>query len=344
MTVRIWINRAGPSKVHAAAMLKDNPDGASVHIIATRPDPDGAVKTTADQYLVEPGGDISDDDYARWAVNFVAQHRIDVIMPTSRVAMFARHREDFERAGARITSGITEHMAGVLDSKTGTYDMLHSLGLGRMAPAYRKISSAAELREAFALLAPQSDGRVVVKPDTGFSVDGFRILTRQDPHDNPDDLFGSMGAMVGVDSYAKALDGYAKKHGGAPALIVMPYLHTETSVDVVATEDGIVAAVPRRKEGRFRVFSASNEVMEMTYDLMWKLGLTGLHNLQFRRLVGQPYLLEINPRGSAGLYQTAPTGVNMYWLAVQAALGNDPAPVEAKLGGRVQILDYAVEA
>lgn len=347
--IRVWINRAGPSKVHAVKMLHENADGRRVHVVASRPvDGNGAVATVADEYRTEPDWNTPDEEYGQWAVDFARTYSIDVILPTCRIAALADRRGDFERNGTRLAVGVDPVGARVLDSKTATYETMGSVGLSYLVPEYHCIGDehpggkAVELRDAFFRLGKLSDGRMIVKTDTGWSADGFRILTRHPHRLDENGLFGAMGPIVDLEDYAQALIRYGSKKT-VPNLIAMPYLTDEVSVDVLADKGEVLVMIPRTKEGRNRIFHASPEVMAMACDVVHKLKLDSLTNIQFRHLDGRPYLLEINPRGAAGLYHTAATGVNMYWETVKHALGEPVDITYVDLGARVQVLDFAVE-
>lgn len=69
-----------------------------------------------------------------------------------------------------------------------------------------------------------------------------------------------------------------------------------------------------------------------------------LSNVQVRFRNGEPVLLEANPRASAGIYQTALTGVNLPWAAVRLLLRGDPGPLAGlRLGGRVAVTETITE-
>lgn len=349
MTVRVWINRAGPSKIHAVRMLHENADGTPVYVVTSRPaDGNGAVATVSDEHRVEPDWSTPDDEYGQWAVEFARQYKIDVIMPTCRIAALADRRGDFERNGTRLAIGVDSVMARVLDSKTATYETLNNGATSSMVPEYHYIGNeypggkAVELRDAFNAMAKLSGDRIVVKADTGWSADGFRILTDSRHRIDETTLFSAMGPVVDLEDYAQALIRYGARKS-VPDLIAMPYLTDEVSVDVLADKGEPLVMIPRTKKGRNRYFNASTGVLDMAEQVVRALGLDSLTNIQFRHLDGRPYLLEINPRGAAGLYHTEATGVNMYWEAVKRALGLPPGNLAPDLTTFVQVLDYAVE-
>jgi hypothetical protein len=55
-------------------------------------------------------------------------------------------------------------------------------------------------------------------------------------------------------------------------------------------------------------------------------------------------LLEANPRPSAGVFQTAFTGLNLPWAAVRLLVRGEPGVLpEPRLGGRVAVTESAVQ-
>ena len=99
--MRVWFNRTYATTCHTIAMLRANPAGRDVHIIATHVDPDSPVLAVADDALLEPPLDGA--DYVEWALQFAEEHHVDVLVPRFAMADLAdalrrlrcrRHRVD----------------------------------------------------------------------------------------------------------------------------------------------------------------------------------------------------------------------------------------------------------
>lgn len=106
----------------------------------------------------------------------------------------------------------------------------------------------------------------------------------------------------------------------------------EYSVDVLADDGRIIAAVPR---SRLRVDSGvaiaghtfhDQELQQAAAAVVAAIGLTGVANVQLRRdRQGRAALLEVNPRFPGALPLTIAAGVDMPSLAVDLVLGR-PVP------------------
>ncbi len=106
----------------------------------------------------------------------------------------------------------------------------------------------------------------------------------------------------------------------------------EYSVDVLAVDDRIVAAVPRTRERvdsgvAIAGMTVRDPVLEETASAVaLAIGLVGVANVQLRRnAAGVPMLLEVNPRFAGALPLTIAAGVDLPSLALDLALGR-PLP------------------
>lgn len=335
--LRIWINRAGPSRIHAMAMLRNNPDGKPVTIHATRTRPDNPSLKFADVAGSEPGSETTDKEYGQFAVDYVKKHKIEVIIPTARMAALADRAAELLELGCVLLAP-DAGVCRITDSKYATYRAAEEAGLD-IPPVYR----AKTVSGFYAAVATfrEMGHTVTVKPDTGWAASGFRILTSDVL--TLDDL-SSGKPYIPVATYASAISAAARSGEPMPDLLVMPYMdNPEVSVDMLCSDGEPLITVPRTKNGFYREFSAPQEIIEQAHTLARALKLDHLVNVQFRYLDGKPVLLEINPRPSAGTFHTEATGVNLYWEAVKCAVY--PAyrkPPVPKLGGRVLIQEYAV--
>lgn len=338
-STKIWINRAGPSRIQAMRMLRNNPYNEPVTIHATRTNRTNPSQKFCDVGGWEPGGEAIDEEYGDFAVDYVRKHGIRVIIPTSRVAALAKRSVDLSALGCTV---MTPHhrIASICDSKIDTYREAESLGI--QVPPYFRASSAEQFRDAVVILRGMGH-TACVKPDTGWAASSFRII--EDTAMSLDSLLASSKPVVDMETYATALEKAQVKGRTIPDLIVMPYLEDpEWSVDMLSSISGqVMSVVPRSKNGWYREFRYDDEVMDIARCLSEGLPLSYLSNVQMRYLEGELVLLEINPRASAGIFHTEATGVNLYWEAVKYALGRDERRVrQPKLGGRVLLSEAAV--
>ena len=339
MTTRIWINRARTYKAHLIDMLRNNPDGEPVTIFATHP-LDGPAMSRADFAFREPDRDVSDEDFIEWALMFVQKHGIDMLFPSDRFAALATHQREFENLGVTLLSQPSATGAAIADSKTATYSAAKEAGL--FVPEHYQVTSSVAFRDAVDAIE-RGGHQACVKPDTGWAADGFRRLVHNQP--GASDIFQAPHRQIQVEDYAQALGGMEQADEKIPPLIVAPVMdEPETSVDVLCAPSGeVITSIARTKSSYARTFSADPRIHHIARTMAQKLEVAYLSNVQTRELDGEPVLLELNPRGSDGLYQCVKTGVNPAWLAVRLAQGKPVDEVTPDTSKSLYVIDSIIE-
>ncbi len=340
----IWLNRTYASHVLTIDLLRRNPAGEPVRIIATHALPDSPVLAVADVVEAEPPPEVVGEAYVTWALETCARHRIDVVIPRLHAAAVAGARDRFAAAGVGVVAPSPAAML-LLDDKAAAYAAAALDGLP--VPPHRVVRGGAQLREAYDELA-RAFGRVCVKPVSGVGGDGFRELVDRGPL--LQELLGPLQPVVDVRAAAAALDEAA---GPVPPLLVLPFLPgPEVSVDCLADAEGtLLAAVPRTKHGYRRSLVDDPAAVAVARAIVVSRRLGFLSNTQVRYwrqpgidVAPRPYLLETNARASGGIAQTALAGVNLPWAAVELALGRTPAPLLPRLGATFTTVPAVVAA
>lgn len=328
----VWFNRTYATHVHTIALLRDNPAGEAVRILATHVSADSPVLAVADVTEPEPEDDLTEEQYVEWALEVCARHGVDVFVPRLHAAAIAGARARFADLGVGTVVPPREAILRLHDKARAYRDAARD---GLPVPPYRVVCTGAGLLEAYDELN-RSVGAVCVKPVSGVGGDGFRELIRRDP--TLLELLGPLEPRVDVRVAAAALD---RESAAVPPLLVMPLLPgPEVSVDCLADADGaLLAAVPRSKRGYRRFLVDDPAAIAVARAVVARQRLSFLSNTQVRywRQPGvdtapRPYLLETNPRASGGIAQTALAGVNLPWAAVELALGRPPMPLRPRLG------------
>jgi biotin carboxylase len=322
---RLWFNRAYATTWHVITMIRDNPDGVPVEVLGSHGDPHSPVLAACDRVLVEP--DVGPDDYVAWALDVVAAHQIDILVPRAHMAALAAAHDAFAAAGTRLLCPAADVVALFEDKATG-YDAAAALGLP--VPPYRVVHDSDGLRAAYTEFAAIAD-QVCMKPVRGVGGEGFRRLTT-DPPRWQHDLAAEVRSLVRVADVCRALDA-----AGPKDLLVMPFLDgVEVSVDVLADATGRVhAAVGRQHDvtgGRLRTIVDEPQARSIAETLVRAHQVAFLSNTQVRWWQGRPYLLELNTRAAGGIFQTALAGVNLPWAAIRLALGQDPGALQPAWG------------
>lgn len=337
MDVRIWFSGIWASRAHVIRMLRENPDGDRVHVFGTHTDPSAVALTACDEAGSEPEGD--DDAYLAFALDFCRDRSVDVVVPSERLAAFASRADAFARVGTRVMCS-PPAVVRTLTTKTLTYAAAAAAGVP-VAPWW-PVRDAEALRRAVGEI--RADGAVAcVKPAGERSFAGFRIV--DDSRPGLAELLAPPRPRVTLTEMADALRRAADEGRDVPELVVMPYLEPpEISVDCLSDPSGrLLAGIPRVKEARLRVLADAPEAVDAARLLTGRLGVAYLSNVQLRHWRGRPVLLEVNPRPSAGVYQTAHAGVNLPWAAVRLMMRGDPGPLpEPRTGHALAIVNQAV--
>lgn len=330
--VRIWFNRNFATNMHTLTQIRQNSEGREVVLFGSHVDVSSPMLTVCDHAFLEPP--YVGDEYADYALDFCAQNRIDVFLPVLAQEAIAHRIDDFTRAGVRVI--VPTHSAiSLLGDKSATYRAL--AGKPDLVPPWREITSSVEFAEAVTDFGDElhHDAKLVLKPSRGVGADGVRFLVPDKP--SLASLLGPVEPIVTPEEVRRVLQSAEVLGIHVPPILVMPYLQRpEISVDVLAKNGKVVVAVPRVKAGRDRILDCDPEIMPIVHDLVDFFGLHALINVQFRFWHGKPVLLEINTRPAGGLFQDQLADVNMPWLAVKMALGEeiDPADATPTLGAR----------
>lgn len=333
--LRIWFNRTYSTNIHTIRLLRGNPAGEQVEIYGTHADPSSPVMAACDVTEAEPSDSVTGDAYVVWALEFCERHAIDVLIPRLHLETIAAARNLFKVAGVAVVAG-PPAAAALLEDKAAAYDDAREAGLS--VPPFRVVTTGEDLLNAHGTLSAEL-GQVCLKPVTGVGGEGFRILTTERAG-----LFSILGRLtphVHVDDVAAAIDARRSSGGHVPPIMVLPYLPgPEVSVDCLADDEGsLLAAIPRTKISRKRLLVDDVASVEVARTIVARHKLSSLSNTQVRYWAHPgrdskplPYLLETNARISGGLYQTALSGLNLPWAAVELALGRPVALPEPTLG------------
>ncbi|MGN9757609.1 ATP-grasp domain-containing protein [Streptomyces sp. SD31] len=327
--VRVWLNRTYAENVFFMDQLRRNPSDRAVEIHATHGDADSPVLAAADTADLEPEG-LSPAAYVEYALDQCRRRGIDVFVPRLHQSAIVAHRADFEAAGTALLAPPPEAVA-VFQDKVIAYEAVQAVGVP--VPPWWRVRTADELVAAVEEL--EAGGyKACFKPASGAGGVGFRVITRA-PF-SLTHLSGFPTPYVQLDLVVDAL-----RRADEPVdWLVMPRLEQpEVSVDCLTGPDNRVRlAIGRVKNGRRRGFTLQEQWLEPARLIAEGFGLHYLSNIQFRMFGETPVLMDVNTRPAGGLHQLSLCGVNVPWLAVQLALGEDPGVVAPPFLGQ----DYTV--
>ena len=270
------------------------------------------ILSVADYALLEPQ---EADERLQFITDIVATHGIHHIHAGRNTLWFEENRAAIEATGVSLTTGATSaNWLALAEDKVAFAGLMQQHALP-VVPSWR-VNSVNEL-QSYLASPPFSDSPVCVKPVTGIYGMGF---WRFDDTASAMDLFNHPeNRLVNPQQYLAAL---ATAESFKP-LVLMPYLPgPEYSVDILADNGEVLAAVGRRKEGAIQYLVNEGAAFELACNCARAMNADGLVNVQTRNNhQGTPLLLEINMRPSGGIGYTQHSGVNLPGLFAAYKLG-----------------------
>ncbi|MFE5188944.1 ATP-grasp domain-containing protein [Streptomyces sp. NPDC056628] len=329
--VRVWLNRTYAENVFFMDQLRRNPSDRAVEIHATHGDADSPVLAAADTAELEPEG-LSPAGYVEYALAQCRRRGIDVFVPRLHQAAIVAHRAEFEAIGTALLAPPPEAVA-VFQDKVIAYEAVQAVGVP--VPPWHRVRDADELLAAVEELEAGGH-RACFKPASGAGGVGFRMITR-----SPFSLTHLSGFPTPYVQLDLVLDALRRSEEPVDWLVMPRLEQPEVSVDCLTGPDNRVRlAIGRVKNGRRRGFTLQEQWLEPARLVAEGFGLHHLSNIQFRMFGDTPVLMDVNTRPAGGLHQLSLCGVNVPWLAVQLALGEDPGVVTPPFLGQ----DYTVVA
>lgn len=315
----VWFNRGlSQTGLLIAAIKQSLHEGDSMRILSTHVSDSVAWKSECDYFELEPaeGGEA----YLKYALDFVRQHNVDVMVPHSHMGLISANRERFAALGCTVIVAGSPEAIHLLHSKSALYEAVQEAGgLGIEVPPYILAHGRAAVMAALRHYANQFQ-TLCFKPVKGIGGHGFRIVSPLGANYNRahNGDFPPL-TMSEVEGYLTAL--------GSPdeEMMVMPYLDgPEYSVDCLAQNGRLLASVIRTKfpGGLEELLDDQPDLVEHSSNLTKMLGLSGLYNVQFLAdSENHRFLLEINPRMAGGTHWGVFSGVLLPYWAIRLAAG-----------------------
>jgi carbamoyl-phosphate synthase large subunit len=264
-------------------------------------------------------------EFMPFIMDLTVRKAVDVIypIPTSELEMFAARREKFESQGQRMVSSLESLKTA--NNKGSLFQWMERQSLPS-TPHFQIVKSWDELESAaYALGYP--DRRVCFKPPFSTGSQGFRVLdTKADCltlllYANPTSTWMNLDELAAI---LESADPF-------PPLVVMEYLPEDGyDVDVLALEGKSLCVTPRRNQSMWYGMSLicttelHARIMMMNEQIVASLRLSYVLSLCFKLGANaHAKIIEINPRIPGSIISATMAGVNMPYLAVKLALGEN---------------------
>ena len=312
----IWFPHGFGNLFHAINDIRAADAEGKYLLVCSHPHSQFVGLEAADIALAEP---TDDGQFLNFAIKAILAHNIRVIVPSRRQPFFNRHAALWAKMGVRVLTVASSPALARIENKVALYRHLQPRGIVAV-PGFGEFKTSSEF-DAHYLQLKRSYPRLCLKPAYGVYGSGFRVLKTE--KDNLSDLLSeSLSLSVGGLRARLAVDPGA-------SMMLMQYLEgDERSVDCLADNGKLLAAVVRRKSGSSVAAQVIEQhpVIEAQVNALTKhLRLNGLFNVQFKDTGGVPYLLEINPRLSGRSYYATVAGCNLPYLAAEHFAAGVPA-------------------
>ena len=266
------------------------------------------------------------------------KENVDILIPfmSSELPLFDKSREDFKKRGT-IVSVASKNVLHIANNKLNLYDFMLAGGLP--TPSYKKASNIEELKDALKYVGYPSSA-ACVKATMSSGSRGIRIIDETKSrfeifmNEKPNSFYISYDEMIQLLTNIPFF----------PELMVMEYLPgAEYSVDVLADNGKVLymcgrisneinASIPQTAtlHKDCKAYSICEKLVEM-------LRIDGNADFDFKfNALGEPVLMEINPRIAATMRIFKEGGLNLPYLRVKQLLGEALPAVSVRYGTRMK--------
>ena len=286
-----------------------------IRIVAVDRNENAGARDLVDAFYSVPSAE--KEDFLPAVLDICRRESVQIVIPivTRELMKFARARAEFEALGAKV-SVMEPDKLEIVNNKAHLLDAMRAHGL--RTPEYRRVHTVEKLKAAVSAL-DYPEKALCVKAAVGNGSRGIRMLNA---NISRFDLFFEQKPNSMFISYEELIRTLSERET-MPEMLVMEYLPgTEYSVDFLADHGEPIYTVSRRglsvvtSNMMSLVVDDNPAVKEICTQVVRSLELDG--NFGFDLLYNAndetPYVIEINPRLTAGVVSCAAAGVNLPYL------------------------------
>jgi carbamoyl-phosphate synthase large subunit len=260
----------------------------------------------------------------------IEHYNVHVILPlsTEDQPFFAKHFDRFGKVPIAVSPLYAVQKA---NDKHALY--IHAQSIGIPIPDFRIVDDNLDLEKMLIEYQKRSE-RCVLKRPHGTGAQGVKVVN---PHITFKDRFWQRDNVE--ISCAEAIN-WARKNYFTEPILISDYLPGEhLSVDSFRSLNGEFQAVVRTETshlfgtGVAGITISDPSLIKITKKLAESLGLLYGFNVEYKRdLIGEPRLLEINPRFGASIGHSVAAGLNLPLMVVDAALTHSSPTIQSSVG------------
>lgn len=330
-TVTVLITAAGNVFMPGTTACIKNNGERQIRLIGADMNDDKTMLQMLDAYYPVPRGD--DPHYVDVLLDICRREHVDVVLPIMSVELnaLAENVQRFEAIGTKVSVSASDALR-IANNKLLLFDFMKEHGIP--CAGYFRVSTPEEL-EAAARKLGYPEAPVCVKMTQGSGSRGFRILDASKSeletflHEKPTSCYTDLNKFLAMFRGVQM-----------PEMMVMEYLPgDEYTVDLLADNGKVLYNCCRRSlrmENSIMLDSETVDegpVMELCSQVTEALGLDGNIGFDLRkRADGTPFIMECNPRITAGIPAFAAAGINLPYLCVKKLLGEELPELQLQCG------------
>ena len=333
MTITILLTCVGGGLSSELIRQIKNSTRHKVRVIGTDMSESANGRHFCDAFYRVPSG--NDRMYIDRIEDILSSNSVDLVVPTSDEEAIALSScaNKLKTYGATVACA-NHDVLKVITNKADTYTLLENAGIG--VPGWRLSNSLDSLKTAVSELL-ELYGSLVVKPTVQRGGRGVYIVTKEtmkiqtsESNSNPLLSFSEFLSLPEIDRLSRT------------ELMVMERLEDPVfDLDMLTWHGECIKSVTRRRIDSARpnsghIIAESQELADLASKLAKTLNLTWLYDcdLMFNK-VGQPFILEINPRQSGSVATSIAAGVPLFDDLISLYLGKEVSKSKVPSGRMV---------
>ena len=310
--MRIWFNHWFSTAYNLMTELKKGciENNIDIQIIGSNRLDTCVYKVLCDEFYTEPI-EISDDNYAKWCIDFCKEHHIDVFIPRRERSSISKYLSEFEQMNVKVMVDNNSELIELLENKYRTAQFFEQNNICKV-PKMFIVNTLSDFEKAYSKLKElYPDDRVCIKYNIDEGAMSFRVI------DDVVNTIHSLRTGIGLKISYTELVNMLSSVERFDDLIVMPYLKgPEISIDSLMTKEGFVGITRYKVGSRGTIVEYNPEFYEISKKFAEISGLKMPYNLQLRKHNDDWYLLEVNTRMAGGTHKSCLTGFNFPYMAL----------------------------
>lgn len=320
-SLTVLLSAAGSPTMPGQLRCFKNNGERDIRIIGVDMADDPTINYMVDKYIRVP--EATNEKYVDIILDICRMEKVDIYFPniSAEVSAVAKRANEFSQIGTKVSIA-NQSVVDLVNNKLHTYDFLKEHGLS--VPQYYPIYNVSDFETGCKQLGfPNKPVCIKLVSNSGSRgvriIDASRNRYQIFAHEKPNSFFTSYEDMLSILKSAPALD----------EMMLVEYMPgNEYTVDLLADNGKVLYMVGRENVvslmsiAQRSIVARINSAYEMCEEIVRLLNYTGNIGFDFmKNAIGEPILMDINPRLTATVSVIAAAGVNLPYLRIKQLLG-----------------------